>query len=291
MRGGDRGDAAEIADDGAVFGAPVAAGRLGAARERDARTARASRSERIGENLLRRLARDRLACVTPSAAAPARAAPAVAGPAARRRSTSHSRQRSGSAATTSIGRSVRADDAARREVGGAAEDLGAERRGDRRARAPARARCRRVPLSTSPLPPVASPGLPAATVSGGRPARAITRGHALEQHRGAGLAPRRGRRAPTDRARAPARASGKSVRNSPGMRREHQRAAPASAAKLGDRALKGDQRIGVEHDRVGPRATSAATSARRPASRPSPGPITTASARRDQLEQRRRSGG
>ena len=71
--------------------------------------------------------------------------------------------------------------AARGEVGRAAERLGAERGGDLGGE-PCASAVPTSPLRTSPLPPVASPGLPAATVSGGRPAARDHRGHALEQH-------------------------------------------------------------------------------------------------------------
>ena len=110
-------------------------------------------------------------------------------PAARAGARSHSRQRSGSAATTSIGRRARAVD--RRAARSAARPSAwAPSAAAISGASPCASAVPTSPLSTSPLPPVASPGLPAATVSGGRPSRAITVGTPLSST----VAPERRRR-------------------------------------------------------------------------------------------------
>ena len=138
-----------------------------------------------------------------------------------------------------------------------------------------------IPLSTSPLPPVARPGLPAATVSGGRPRDAPPRvGTPLSSTTaprllGGGLG-----RAPRDPAPAARRARETGVRNSPGCGvRTTGRVLGQRRAARPARPERPPARRRRARRALASRATSAATSSRRPAARPSPGPITTASAR------------
>ena len=106
------------------------------------------------------------------------------------------------------------------------------------------------PLSTSPLPPVARPGLPAATVSGVRRRGRDHRRDALEQHRGAALLRRgHGRRPRIELAYG--ESAGNSARNSPGCGVRTSGRPSASGAQLLGPALKGDEPVRVQHDRLG----------------------------------------
>ena len=140
-RRGDRGDPAEVADDRAIFRPPVAAGGLGAGGPgRGGEHQRESKRTHRGKSTRRHAdgAEPHTACGASSSSSTG-----GRGSAGARRWRSHSRQRSGSAATRSIGLRRARGAAAGGDVRGAAERLRAERRGDRRGRAPARARCRR----------------------------------------------------------------------------------------------------------------------------------------------------
>ena len=220
-RGGDGGDPAEIADDGAVLGAPVTARRLARGRERRAASSEGEGRGRIGAIYSgdwtgQRVASHRL---RPLQLQQHRR------PRHRRRQAQHLplapeiRQR---------GHDVHRPEGPRGRA--------ARRQVRRRARAPVRRSAAAIsgaspcasavptrPLSTSPLPPVASPGLPAATVSGAVPSRAITVGTPLSSTV-APRARRRHRRRPRIELAHAARASGNSVAEFARVRREHHRA-------------------------------------------------------------------
>ena len=142
------------------------------------------------------------------------------------------------------------------------------------------------PLSTSPLPPVARPGLPAATVSGARPSRAMTVGTPLSST----VAPDRSAawtaaaQGSSSRTR---REVGKEGAEFARVRRQHQRAAPPPAREA--RPQRPERRRARRHraTAVGAARTRAATRALRPGSRPSPGPDHQRVGAPDQLEQLR----
>ncbi len=194
------------------------------------------------------------------------------------RSTSHSRQRSGSACTTSMGRRLRA--------------VCVGPRGRRLGPAPARPAPRRFrararwpdssptsPAQHIPAPPVARPGLPATTVRGRAAPARDHGGNALEQDR-----PRRFPRRPPSAARPGIElACGRERREQgaelAGMRGEDQ---GASSGKQRQAPRRRPRRPPARRRRAPPRGqppTRAVMSLRRPGSRPSPGPMTTESAR------------
>ena len=106
------------------------------------------------------------------------------------------------------------------------------------------------PASTSPLPPVASPGFPAATVRTRRPGACHDGRHAFEQQRG--VEPVGGGRGGAPRVElALGGKLGKQRAELARMRGEHDRPRPREGGELGGGALKRDETVGVHHRGAG----------------------------------------
>ena len=168
---------------------------------------------------------------------------------AERRSTSHSRQRSASDATTSIGRMLRAD-MRRAAMSAARPRAWAPSAAATSGSTPWASAAPMRPLNTSPLPPVASPGLP----DGDGEQRPALRGddgrHAFQQDDRAGFLRCCFRRAPGIEL-----ALGRQLREQGAelarVRRQHGGSAFDDVGQLVHGTLKRDERIGVEHDGFG----------------------------------------